>query len=48
MIFDAKQGCAMAQVVSCQPVTLSLCLFQGQSIWDLWWTKWQWNRFFST
>ena len=19
----------------------------GQSIWDLWWTKWQWNRFLS-
>jgi hypothetical protein len=19
----------------------------GQSMWDLWWTKWQWDRFFS-
>jgi hypothetical protein len=20
--------------------------FQGQSMWDLWWTKWHWDRFF--
>jgi hypothetical protein len=19
---------------------------QGQSMWDLWWTKWRWDRFF--
>jgi hypothetical protein len=19
----------------------------GQSVWDLWWTKWHWDRFFS-
>jgi hypothetical protein len=22
-------------------------LFPGQSIWDFWWTKWQWDRSFS-
>jgi hypothetical protein len=21
--------------------------FAGQSMWDLWWTKWHWDRFFS-
>jgi hypothetical protein len=22
-------------------------LIPGQSVWDLWWTKWYWNRFYS-
>ena len=22
------------------------CLIPGQTMWDLVWTKWQWNRFF--
>jgi hypothetical protein len=21
--------------------------FPGQSVWDLWWTKWRWDRFLS-
>jgi hypothetical protein len=24
-----------------------LGLIPGQSMWDLWWTKWYWDRFFS-
>jgi hypothetical protein len=23
-----------------------LCSIPGQSMWDLWWTKWHWDRFF--
>jgi hypothetical protein len=32
------QGRAMAQVASGPR--------PGQSMWDLWWTKWHWDRFF--
>jgi hypothetical protein len=32
----------MTQAVSCWPLTA-----ETQSVWDLWWTEWHWDRFFS-
>jgi len=31
---------AMCQSLSWHPVTLGLSSIAGQSVWDLWWTKW--------
>jgi hypothetical protein len=40
-------GRAMAQVVSRRPLTAEARVrYQGQSMWDLWWTKWHWDSFF--
>jgi hypothetical protein len=36
-------GSAMAQAVSRRPPTAEA---RGRSMWDLWWTKWQWDRLF--
>jgi hypothetical protein len=33
-------GRAMAQAVSCRTGSTP-----GQSMWNLWWTKWHWDRF---
>jgi hypothetical protein len=42
------QGRAMAQAVSRRPLTTEARVrSQIKSIWDLWWTKWHWDRFFS-
>jgi hypothetical protein len=42
------EGRAMAQAVSRRPLTTEARVrSQFKSMWDLWWTKWQWNRFFS-
>jgi hypothetical protein len=32
----------MARVVSRRPLTAD---YRGQSMWDLWWTKWHWGHF---
>jgi hypothetical protein len=41
-------GRAMAQAVSRRPVTAKARVrSRVKSMWGLWWTKWQWNRFFS-
>jgi hypothetical protein len=38
----------MAQIVSRRPLTAEARGSRpGQSMWDLLWTKWQWDRFFS-
>jgi hypothetical protein len=38
----------MAQAVSRRPLTAEARVRSwGQSMWDLWWTKWHWDRFFS-
>jgi hypothetical protein len=38
----------MAQAVSRRPLTAAVRgSIPGQSIWDSWWTKWHWDRFFS-
>jgi hypothetical protein len=40
-------GRAMAQAVSRRPLTAEARVrSRGQSMWDLWWTKWHWDRFF--
>jgi hypothetical protein len=36
-------GRAMAQAVSRRPPTAEA---PGQSMWNLWWTQWHWDRFF--
>jgi hypothetical protein len=42
-----KKGRAMAQAVSRRPPTAEARIrSRGQSMWDLWWTKWHWDRFF--
>jgi hypothetical protein len=39
-------GRAMAQAVSRRlPTAEARVRSQGQSMWDLWWTKWHWYRF---
>ena len=38
-------GLAKAQAVSHQTLW-DPCLIPGQTIWDLVWTKWKWDRFF--
>jgi hypothetical protein len=38
----------MAQVVSRRPLTAEARVrSRVRSMWDLWWTKWHWDRFFS-
>jgi hypothetical protein len=38
---------ATAQAVSRRPVTSEAWVrSRGRSMWDLWWTKWHWDRFF--
>jgi hypothetical protein len=37
----------MAQAVSRRPLTADARVSPGLSVWDLWWTKWHWDRFFS-
>jgi hypothetical protein len=38
----------MAQAVSRRPFTTEARgSVPAQSMWDLWWTKWHWDRFFS-
>jgi hypothetical protein len=37
----------MAQVVIRRPLTAETRFRPGQSMWNLWWTKWHWDRFFS-
>jgi hypothetical protein len=38
----------MAQAISRHPLTAEARVRSwGQSMWDLWWTKWHWDRFFS-
>jgi hypothetical protein len=40
---------AVAQAVSRRPVTVETRVRdRGQSIWDLWWTEWHWDRFSSS
>jgi hypothetical protein len=40
-------GRAMAQAVSRRPLTTEARVrSQSQSMWDLWWTKWHWDRLF--
>jgi hypothetical protein len=40
-------GRAMAQAVSRRPLTTEARgSVPGKSMWDLWWTKWHWDRFF--
>jgi hypothetical protein len=37
----------MAQAVSRRPLTLEAQVrSRGQFMWDLWWAKWHWDRFF--
>jgi hypothetical protein len=40
-------GRAMAQAVGQRPFTAEPGFDPGQSMCDLWWTKWHWDRFFS-
>jgi hypothetical protein len=43
-----KQGRAMAQAVSRRPLTADVRVRSWvKSMWDLWWTKWHWDRFLS-
>jgi hypothetical protein len=40
------EGRAMAQAVSRRSLTVQgPGSIPGQSMWDLWWTKWHWDRF---
>jgi hypothetical protein len=41
-----KQGRAMAQAVSHRPPNAEARVQSRVSMWDLWWTKWHWDRFF--
>jgi hypothetical protein len=44
----ANFGRAMAQAVSHRPLTAEARVrSRVKSMWDLWWTKWHWERFFS-
>jgi len=36
----------MTKAVSRQPLT-EKAVFQCQFVWDLWWTKWQWDGLLS-
>jgi hypothetical protein len=46
--FNLGHGRAMAQAVSRRPVTTEARVrSQVKSMWDLWWTKWHWDRFVS-
>jgi hypothetical protein len=41
-------GRAMAQAASRRPLTMEARVrSQVKSMWDLWWTEWHWDRFFS-
>jgi hypothetical protein len=41
MLVKTYNGRAMAQAVCRQPLTAEVRVrLQGQSMWDLWWTKW--------
>jgi hypothetical protein len=46
---NGSLDCALAQMVSLRPLTAEARFRTRfrQSMWDLWWTKWQWDRFFS-
>jgi hypothetical protein len=39
-------GRAVAQAVGRGPVTTEVRVHARMSMWDLWWTKWHWERFF--
>jgi hypothetical protein len=44
---EVNLGRAMAQAVSRRPLTAEARVrSRGQFMWDLWWTKWHWDRFF--
>ena len=48
LIFFSQLGCALTQVVSCQPLIVEVWfLLLVSPCEDLWWTKWHWDRFFS-
>jgi hypothetical protein len=38
-----RYGRAMAQAVSRRPLTAEA---RVRAMWNLWWTKWHWDRFF--
>jgi len=38
------QGRAMAQAAS--RLSLTMGWIVGHSLWDLWWTKWHWDKIF--
>jgi hypothetical protein len=45
-LYQNLHGRAMAQAVSRRPPTAEARVrSRGQSMWDLWWTKWHWDRF---
>jgi hypothetical protein len=46
LIINNASGSATAQVVSCRHLTMEVGSHPGQCMWDLWWTKWHWDRFF--
>jgi hypothetical protein len=46
-ITNAFLGVAMAQAVSRRPLTAEVQVrSRDQSMWDLWWAKWHWDRVF--
>jgi hypothetical protein len=47
LLLMVGQDGAMAQEVSRRPRRGGPGSRQGQSLWDLWWTKWHWDRFHS-
>jgi hypothetical protein len=47
-VYNSHLGRAMAQVVSRRPLTSEARVRALVSpTWDLWWTEWHWDRFFS-
>jgi len=43
-VFSLKRLCTIAQVISCQSLTGGVGSIPGQSVWNLWWTKfWHWD-----
>jgi hypothetical protein len=45
--FQTTHSRAMAQAVSRRPLTAEARVrSRGLSMWDLWWKKWHWDRFF--
>jgi hypothetical protein len=46
LVTKDNKGCAMAQAVSRRLLTVEARVRSGgQYMWDLWWTKWHWDRF---
>jgi len=46
--YEPEPDRVMAQAFICRPLNCGVSLtIPGLTMWDLWWTKWHWDRLFS-